>query len=69
MTEQEFLKFCGETPAGTPLSFDTGKTHGTARFIGCTPNSVVIEARGETYTLPRDLVQFEKASYPIPSYS
>ncbi len=69
MTEKEFHKLCSETETGTALSFYNGNNHVYGRFVGCSEDSVVIEANGLNFIWPRDLVDYRKSDYSTPSYS
>jgi len=69
MTDKDYRKLCSETPLGTPLSFFTGEAEVRGKFVGCSDDSVLIEANGKTFIWPRDLIDYRKSDYPIPSYS
>lgn len=69
MTKSEFNRLCSETETGTPLSFNTGSEIVSGKFVGCTEDGVVIEANGQSYIWPLELLDFRKPDYQIPSYS
>jgi len=69
MTDKEYYKLCNETPAGTTLSFNTGEDQVRGRFVGCTEDGVMIEANGQTFIWPRELIDYRKSDYQFPSYS
>jgi len=69
MTNKEFYKICSETPLGTSLTFNTGDDQVRGSFVGCTEDGVVIEANGQSFIWPRELIEYRKPDYQIPSYS
>jgi hypothetical protein len=69
MTEQEFKALCSEIPCGTTLTFSYRDKQVRGKFVGCTADAVIIEANGQNFIWPRDLCEYRKSSYPIPSYS
>lgn len=69
MTDQEFKQLCSDTKVGTILSFNTGKEQVRGEFVGCENHAVVFEVNGRTFIWPRDLIDYRKPDYQIPSYS
>ena len=69
MTRHEFKTLCDTTPAGTELLFEFRDQQVRGKFVGCSEAGVVIEANGLQLIWPRELVDYRKPAYPIPSYS
>lgn len=69
MTNLEFHNLCNRTPAGTPLTFHTGTHRVRGKFVGCSEDGILIEANEKVFIWPKDLIDFGKNDYPIPSYS
>lgn len=69
MTDQDFKQLCSETKAGTTLSFNTGEQQVHGKFVGCEDQAVIFEVNGRSFIWPRDLLDYRKPDYPIPSYS
>lgn len=69
MTRKDFKTLCDTTPAGTMLSFEFQDKQVRGKFVGCSEAGVLIEANGLQFIWPRNLIDYRKSAYPIPSYS